>query len=83
MGFTVTKHLNKKSSASTFDKTFSTEIRGNGSALLDNIYGAVSAGSQLAMVLKPDPSYSLIDFTEEDKQLEGAQSGTIHMSTQR
>ena len=35
------------------------------------IYGAGEAGSQLAMVLKPDQSYSLIGFIDDDKNLKG------------
>ena len=35
------------------------------------IYGAGAAGSQLAMVLKPDPSYSLVGFIDDNKDLEG------------
>ena len=34
------------------------------------IYGAGAAGSQLAMVLKPDPSYSLIGFIDDNEDLE-------------
>ncbi|TCJ88644.1 FlaA1/EpsC-like NDP-sugar epimerase [Cocleimonas flava] len=47
------------------------EISKNASAKKVLIYGAGSAGSQLAMVLKPDPSYSLIGFIDDDKSLEG------------
>lgn len=35
------------------------------------VYGAGSAGSQLAMILKSDPSYSVIGFIDDDKNLEG------------
>ena len=35
------------------------------------IYGAGEAGSQLAMILKPDKSYSLIGFVDDDKHLKG------------
>ena len=35
------------------------------------IYGAGDAGSQLAMVLKPDKAYSLIGFIDDDKNLKG------------
>ena len=35
------------------------------------IYGAGEAGSQLAMILKPDRSYSLVGFADDDKNLKG------------
>ena len=35
------------------------------------IYGAGSAGTQLAMVFKSDPTYSLVGFIDDDKHLAG------------
>ncbi len=35
------------------------------------IYGAGAAGSQLAMVLKPDPTYSLVGFIDDNEDLKG------------
>lgn len=47
------------------------ETSKNSSAKKVLIYGAGTAGSQLAMVLKPDQSYSLIGYVDDDKNLQG------------
>ena len=47
------------------------EVSKTSSAKKVLIYGAGSAGSQLAMILKSDPSYSLIGFVDDDNHLKG------------
>jgi len=47
------------------------EVSKNSSAKKVLIYGAGAAGSQLAMVLKPNTSYSLKGFIDDDEKIKG------------